>query len=75
MPTGNPGGPRSRRTHSGTSRQTRPLPRRTPGASGAGGGGTSGPSGCEMALPVAVLATLFYAMPRMAWADWRKRRG
>lgn len=27
-----------------------------------------------MALPVAVLATLFYAMPRMIWADWREAR-
>lgn len=79
---GNPGGPRSR-THSGTSRPRGgpgPMPQRQPGAGfrppPPGGGQDSGGTGegCRMALPVAVLATLFYAMPRMAWANWKERR-
>ncbi len=77
----NRGGPRSR-THSGTSRPRggSGLPQRVRGASnppppggGQGSGGTT--EGCRMALPVAVFLTLFYAMPRMIWADWRKRHG
>lgn len=47
------------------------------GGSGVYGGGTShNPknSSCSMSLPVAVVATLFYALPRMLFESWRGRR-
>ena len=50
------------------------------GTGGGGGGigrGTNhkgGESSCSMSLPVAVAATLFYALPRLAFDSWRSRR-
>jgi hypothetical protein len=30
---------------------------------------------CRNLLPLAILFTLFYALPRLAWDSWRDRRG
>ena len=71
------GGPGNRSGRSGPGRHTgggRPLGGGGGGGYGGGTRHTGGDSSCSMSLPVAVLGTLFYALPRMAFESWRGRR-